>query len=586
MAFRRYIPRAAPLILALVLGQPALAGGPELEAERIRVEQDGWTASNVTLRLAEGEVTAQRATRRGDGPIELEHGEWIGAEARASFVRATLDLQAQTLRLDEARLRPCACDGPEPWGVRAAAIEIDERVARPRGAKLEVLGRPILPLPALPVPLARRSGLLPPELLTSQDGLIVRAPAYLTLGEAADLTLTPELRTLRGPRLSTEARYALIGGGGEVRLEGAHDRLRQKARGAVRWEHRAEHAPVRTATSLAMISDPLYWRDYEDRRLDRLLPFTTSRALVGGRHWEAHAFGAAASPREAFGLVQAAGLLPWTRLRGGFLIGGSSTLSALGRTRAGAPSLNLAGTGRLAVERPTWLGPLRWTPSMETGLWAAPSTAQPLGLYGGAGSELALPLWSSLESGFVHIEPLVGAHARLGRPGLQYALSTILPTSVSAGLRARRTFGGDGVVEAMGQALWTDEGLNPHTELRIQRGPVVVQGVWRPGGPDPLAWVDLGIDPGPVAMHARAIHQPDPERPLQLAGGDLIARPGPFEIAIGTDVNLGPHAWLSRRAWAAWTHPSGCLRLGLTAFLDEDRDAPDLGLLIDVFPRR
>lgn len=586
MSARAFQVASAIVCASAIPSSSALALPEDLQAERVELSAAGWRAEALTWTLGQAEITARQATQVGDGPILILDGEWRGPQASASFARAEIEPDLSEIRLFEVDFRPCACDGAEPWGLRAATVSLHEDVARVGRPTLVLFGRPLLPIPSSPLPLRRRSGLLAPTLGGGQDGVVLTAPAYLTLGRSADLTLTPELRTSRGPRLINEARYALRSGSGELRLDGAYDRLRRRARGAARWEHRAATDDLRAATSIATISDPWYWRDYEDRRLDRLLPFTTSRALVGSRHFEAHAFGAAQSARQGFGLLQGAALLPWTPLGGGLLARGSASLSGMARWQEEDPRLSGVGVADLSLERPTWLGPLRLTPSVEGGAWLAPSPDRPAGVYGATGAEAALPLWSSSASGLLHLEPLVGARIRTGRPGLRYALARSLPTAVYGGLRARRTFTGGGLIEALGQGMWTEEGLSPHAELRIERSAVRFQGAARLGGPDPLAWAELDLDPGPVAVRGRAVHHPDPETPFQLGGVDVIFRPGPVEIGIGLDSALDHPHWLSRRAWAAWTHPTGCLRLGLSARVDDDRALPDVALLVDVFPAR
>lgn len=573
-----------PLAVALCWLSPtgaAHATTPlEVEAERLDYADGEWTAEGATVRIDGATLTADRMWIDASGALTAERGTWTGPEAAASFERAELSPDRRHVVLRGAILRPCACDGPEPWGLRAGEIEIVPGAARVRQAHLVVLGTPILPLPRARIPTARRSGLLLPSLQSGQDGLVVAQPVYLTAGRSADLTLTPELRTQRGGRLIGEARYAGRSTEGQAVAHAAYEPATSRPRGAVRWQHAHARGSQRAVAELAAVSDPTFWSDYQPDRLDRLLPFTTSRALLGGRNLEVSALGAARSSREALGIAQIGAMKPWTPLPGGLLARAAVTATGMARIEGGEVALNGLGTAELDLERPTWLGPFRVTPGARLGLLAEPGEHIQLRPEASPHIDLTLPLWRSDDRGLTRLEPHLSARAQLGRPGIRYATHSPTPAGLAAGLRARRTLAGGGLIEAVVQGAWDGERPTPHAELRIDRGVTALQAAWRPGGNDPLTWLRGAIDPGPVAVRARLVHRTATLGDLTLAGGSLIARPGPFELGAGVDTDLEARAWLSRHAWLSWTHRSGCLSLGISARIDEDRAAPDLALQI------
>lgn len=552
----------------------------EIEAERLNYADGAWAAEGATVRIDGATLTADRLWIDGEGALTAVRGTWTGPEAAASFDRAELSADRRHVVLWGATLRPCACDGPEPWGLRAGEIEIVPGTARVRQAQLVVLGKPLLPLPRARIPTARRSGLLLPTLQTGQDGLVAAQPVYLTAGRSADLTLTPELRTQRGGRLIGEARYAGRSTEGSAIAHAAYEPATHRPRGAVRWRHAHAQGSQRAVAEIAAVSDPTFWSDYQPDRLDRLLPFTTSRALLGGRNVELSALGAARSPRDALGIAQLGAMKPWTPLAGGLLARAALTATGMARIEDGEIALNGLGTAEVDVERPTWLGPFRVTPGARVGLLAEPGEHLRLRPEASPHLDLTLPLWRSDDHGLTRLEPHLSARAQLGRPGTRYATHSPTPAGLAAGLRARRTLVGGGLIEAVAQGAWDGGRLTPHAELRIDRGITALQSAWRPGGNDPLTWLRAAIDPGPVAMRTRLVHRPAILGDLALAGGSLVARPGPFELGAGVDTDLAARAWLSRHAWLSWTHRSGCLSLGISARIDEDRAAPDLALQI------
>jgi LPS-assembly protein len=123
--------------------------------------------------------------------------------------------------------RVCEDDPTPLWRIRAEKVVHDqqERQLYFRNARFEVLGLPVFYSPYLRLPdpsLRRATGFLVPSLKqTSELGFGFRFPYFITLGDHADITLTPYLsansRTL-------ETRYRQVFRWGAVELEGAVSR--------------------------------------------------------------------------------------------------------------------------------------------------------------------------------------------------------------------------------------------------------------------------------------------------------------------------------------------------------------------------
>ena len=106
---------------------------------------------------------------------------------------------------------PTARGGPD-WLLSADSVKLDfeanEGVAE--GAVLRFLGVPILAAPSLSFPLtdARKSGWLPPIMgLDSESGFVAAVPYYWNIAPNRDATITPIMRTSRGPGVDGEFRY-------------------------------------------------------------------------------------------------------------------------------------------------------------------------------------------------------------------------------------------------------------------------------------------------------------------------------------------------------------------------------------------
>jgi len=175
--------------------------------------EGGVSVTNPGGDTVYGDTVALTDTLR-DGAIEnlllvLEDG------GRLAAVRATRANGVTTL--DRAAYSPCAvidesgCPKNPTWQITAVRVLHDPVTKRIRyqGARLNLLGIPLLPLPALSHPYGSGSsanGLLVPDVRFSRtNGAEFSLPYYFGLAPNRDLTLTPHLYTKVLPGI--EARY-------------------------------------------------------------------------------------------------------------------------------------------------------------------------------------------------------------------------------------------------------------------------------------------------------------------------------------------------------------------------------------------
>ncbi|MRX51064.1 LPS assembly protein LptD [Paracoccus sp. S-4012] len=182
----------------------------------------------------EGVLVAEAAELDGD----LRQGLMRGARL---VLARELQLAADEVRvLDEGRVtvldrvvasscRVCAASPTPLWEIRARRITHDQDTRRLtfEQPQFRAFGVPILSLPGritAPGPTVERmSGLLRPTLRTTSElGVGVKAPYFLTFGDSADLTLTPYLAT--GRTLTLEARYRQAFTNGALEWQGAVSR--------------------------------------------------------------------------------------------------------------------------------------------------------------------------------------------------------------------------------------------------------------------------------------------------------------------------------------------------------------------------
>ncbi|HEX7819025.1 MAG TPA: LPS assembly protein LptD [Sphingobium sp.] len=142
---------------------------------------------NVTDSLKDGIVESLLlVTKQGDR-IAAERGERRGAV----FI------------LNRAAYSPCrvvddkGCPKSPTWQIKAARVvyDSDREMVHYVGARMELFGLPLLPLPGLAHPVGGRSGsgFLVPDIGIVQNGLEFAVPYYFDLAPNRDLTVTPHV---------------------------------------------------------------------------------------------------------------------------------------------------------------------------------------------------------------------------------------------------------------------------------------------------------------------------------------------------------------------------------------------------------
>ncbi len=235
--------RALVLTLLAAIYMTPSSGTAQTAPPATLVADKVWIDSNNTL-TAEGHVeilygtTRIKATRitysgtdgsmRIDGPITLIEGDGVillasSAELDADLqngvlrgARMVLDQQLQLAAAEIHRVdgrytqlyktvasscQVCADDPVPLWQIRARRVIHDqqERQLYFDNAILHLVGIPVFYLPRLRLPdptLKRATGFLVPTLKsTSKLGWGVKLPYFITLGDHADITLTPYVST-------------------------------------------------------------------------------------------------------------------------------------------------------------------------------------------------------------------------------------------------------------------------------------------------------------------------------------------------------------------------------------------------------
>ena len=564
-----------------------------------------------TLTFAEAEVALDDLTG------VILQGAFQGAEREVAISGETLVVVGPgELTGRKVSLTLCGCEtGPQPWRVtaRRVRVKLDDQVSF-TGGWIRVFEVPVLPVPAGQLPLRRRSGLLPPDLGYGQDGFRAKLPIYLTLGRAADLTLTPSVRTGRSARLLTEWRYALRGGEGQLDVAGGVDWLGTDppARFGGRWTHTHARGPWTSAVRAQLTSDDGYLADYGDAFLSRQTPWTEVRALGswhGGEVWTDGFDGVEDGLHEAVGLGWRQGA---RELPGGVLVDGG----AWGRLRTWGDRfytpelLGWAADARLRVQRPTRLGPVMVLPTLEgRGLARSPwedGDGLSAGAWGSAGVEARLLAWRASARSYERLEPYVGATVSPGvTAGTLDAWEAVPePWQTRAGLRYRFSHRGGGLLELGGGAVLTEDG--PYLELLGQSTAGVVQG-WLQARSQPwgmeadtalgsvlaLATAGVSVSTGPVTIgttwwyaERSGLRQVDPDDPRDLHQSDVGASwalPGVLSgltLGGGVRLNWTQGATLSNRLSLSYRSPCDCLTLSAATRIDQDRALPDVAFTI------
>ncbi len=297
-------------------GQPDLeveaVGNAELRRADVRVYADklSYNQENDTAR-AEGNVRVSHEGNIFSGPeAQLRLARFEGFVVSPRFKIGSTGATGTAQRIDildadravatMATYTSCPADGSggPAWLLSADRMHLDfdanEGIAE--GAVLRFMGVPILGGPRISFPLtnARKSGWLPPiMMLDSSSGFVAAVPYYWNIAPNRDATITPIVRTKRGPGVDGEFRYLEPEFAGQIRLDWLpDDRETNSARYALNFQHTQSIAQQWNLQVRSLrVSDDEYWKDFPNalpsltRRLlttDALLQRDFTNLTVGG----------------------------------------------------------------------------------------------------------------------------------------------------------------------------------------------------------------------------------------------------------------------------------------------------------------
>lgn len=266
----RHFALAAALAICLSAIVPATVvaqGVATLMADQVRVDNAGRLIASGSVEIWQGSVrmTASRVQfdSRHDqllveGPITISDGPdtllladaaELSPDLRAGIITSARIVLHQQLQITAANMvrdpsginqlntvaasscPVCASDPTPLWEIRARQVIHDENTNLLQFERAQFLfaGVPVFYLPRLRLPgpgLVRARGVLRPEISFSSDlGLAVGLPYFMPLGEAQDITLTPQVSTDAMASLGFRWRLARANGGIEVGGQISRDRI-------------------------------------------------------------------------------------------------------------------------------------------------------------------------------------------------------------------------------------------------------------------------------------------------------------------------------------------------------------------------
>lgn len=303
-------------------GQPDLmieaVGHAELRRADVRVRADRLSFDQATdTARAEGNVRVSHEGNVFTGPeAQLRLASFEGFIVSPKFTVGATGAFGSAERVDildadravatMATYTSCTPDGSgaPAWLLSADRVELDfntnEGVAE--GAVLRFLGVPILGGPRISFPLtdARKSGWLPPLIaIDSSSGFVAAVPYYWNIAPNRDATITPVMRTSRGPGVDGEFRYLEPTFAGQIRVDLLpDDRATNSARYGMVFSHQQEIAEKWGLQLRSLrVSDDSYWKDFPNAMPSQTRRLLTTDALlqraftpaVGGGDWSVYA---------------------------------------------------------------------------------------------------------------------------------------------------------------------------------------------------------------------------------------------------------------------------------------------------------
>ncbi|ALJ13825.1 LPS-assembly protein LptD [Sphingopyxis macrogoltabida] len=253
-----------------------------------------FAEGNVAIKNPEGDTAygdkIELTDSLRDGVVEnmlvvLDNGSRLAAVRGTRFDNGNIELE-------NAAYTPCpvedneGCPKNPSWQVRAVKVLYDKakNKVRYKGARIEIFGLPLIPLPGLSHPLNNEpsSGILVPEIrLDRSNGFEIAVPYYLRIAPDRDLTITPHIYTGAAPMIEGEARaltdigsfringYATYGS--LVPLTGEDPNSRKRFRGYLESAGKFQFDPRWSLTYSGRIAtDRTFMRRYDISRDDRL----------------------------------------------------------------------------------------------------------------------------------------------------------------------------------------------------------------------------------------------------------------------------------------------------------------------------
>ncbi|HJV84739.1 MAG TPA: LPS-assembly protein LptD [Noviherbaspirillum sp.] len=211
----------------------------QVEAEghiRMRRDGDAYTGDELKLRIEAEEGYVLNPTyrlKKNNAQGKAQRIEFEG-EDRASVIEGSYS----------------TCEGPDPdWYLKSSKLDLDAERDEGYARRTTVYFKdvPILLAPGMSFPLsdARKSGLLPPTIgTTNKGGFEFTQPYYFNIAPNRDFTLYPKLYARRGLQLGAEARYLGQSYSGETRAEVLqNDQITKTNRYAISSTHAQTLAP-------------------------------------------------------------------------------------------------------------------------------------------------------------------------------------------------------------------------------------------------------------------------------------------------------------------------------------------------------
>lgn len=286
------------------------------EAISMRADKVTWdrktgqvfAEGNVAIRNPEGDTAygdrIELTDSLRDGVVEnllvvLDNGSRLAAIKGTRFENGNIELENAAYTacpVEDAE----GCPKNPSWQIRAVRVTYDraKNKIRYKGARVEIFGLPLIPLPGLSHPANSEagSGILVPEIrLDRSNGFEIAVPYYLRLAADRDITITPHLYTGAAPMLEGEFRaltdigsfringYATYGS--LVPLTGEDPDSRKRFRGYLESAGKFQFDPRWSLSYSGRIAtDRTFMRRYDISRDDRLRS-TFELERIGGNSY-------------------------------------------------------------------------------------------------------------------------------------------------------------------------------------------------------------------------------------------------------------------------------------------------------------